>query len=364
MDKDFWAVALSLVPGIGSVLFKKLIYHFKAAESVFKASFKELMTVEGVGIKTAHAIKNFNKEDQVQERLLTTRKKDVQVLTLENESYPSNLLKIDNPPPILYVKGKLKRDDQFAIAVVGSRNPSKYGELATGLITRDLAEKGITIVSGMARGIDTISHKEALNADGRTLAVLGSGIDVIYPPENRKLFERITQKGAVLTEFPISTPPDSVNFPHRNRIISGLTLGVVIIEAGYRSGSLITAKLATRQNRMIFAVPGQIGFDRSRGTNKLIKNGAILVENANDILNEIVPKDKLYNEASKGQSKEVKLSPNAKIVIDELSEDPVPIDSIIIRTGLSVNDVSTVLLDLELRGFVKQLPGKIFIKNL
>ena len=364
MDKDFWAVALSIVPGIGSVLNKKLIDYFKTAESVFKASFKELMTVEGIGTQTALAIKNFNKGDLVQERLLTARRKDVQILTLENKSYPCNLLEIDNPPPVLYVKGELKRDDQLAVAVVGSRTPSKYGELATEWITRGLAEKGITIVSGMARGIDTISHKEALYTNGRTIAVLGNGIDVIYPPENRSIFEKITQKGAVLTEFPISTPPDSVNFPHRNRIISGLSLGVVIVEAGYRSGSLITARLAKRQGRMIFAVPGQIGFDRSKGTNKLIKDGEILVENADDILNVILPEYKSYHEARKEQSKDAELSPNAKIVIDALAEDPVPIDTIIIRTGLNVKDVSTVLLDLELRGFVKQLPGKIFLKNL
>jgi DNA processing protein len=364
LDKDFWGVALSLVPGIGSVLNKKLIDYFKTAESVFKASFKELINIEGIGGQTALAIKNFNREDQVQERLLTARREDAQVLTLENESYPSNLSKINNPPPILYVKGEVKRDDQLAVAIVGSRTPSKYGELATGWISRGLAAKGITIVSGMARGIDTISHKEALYTGGRTMAVLGSGIDVIYPPENRRLFDEIIQKGAVLTEFPSSTPPDSVNFPRRNRIISGLSLGVVIVEAGYRSGSLITARLAKGQGRKIFAVPGQIGFAGSKGTNKLIKDGAILVENADDILNVILPDYRSDKEAGKEESKEVKLSPNAKIVIDALAEDPVPIDTIIIRTGLSVNNVSTVLLDLELRGFVTQLPGKIFIKNL
>ncbi|MFA4909977.1 MAG: DNA-processing protein DprA [Desulfobacteria bacterium] len=363
MDKNFFGIALSLVPGIGCVLYKRLIDCFKNAEVVFDASFQELTNIDGIGHETALAIKNFNQGDLVENRLLMARKANARILTLEDEDYPTNLMRINNPPPMLYMKGEIKKDDHFAVAVVGSRTPSGYGELAARSISSDLAAEGITIVSGMARGIDAISHKEALFAGGRTIAVLGSGIDVIYPPENRELFNKICRNGAVVTELPVSTPPDAVNFPNRNRIISGLSLGVVIVEAGVKSGSLITAKFAVSQGKKVFAVPGQIGSVGSKGTNKLIKEGARLVESADDVMSAILPQYRDYKENRGGARKEGNLSKNAKQVMTTLTEGPLHIDTVATKSRLNVNEVSSILLNLELSGLIVQLPGKIFIRN-
>ena len=363
MDKKNFGIALSLVPGIGCVLYKRLIDGFKKAEVVFDAPFQELTSIDGIGHEIALAIKNFNQGDLVENRLFMARKANASILTLEDEDYPTNLMKINNPPPMLYMKGKIKKDDHFAVAVVGSRTPSGYGELTARSISRDLAAEGITIVSGMARGIDAISHKEALSAGGRTIAVLGSGIDVIYPPENRELFNKICRNGAVVTEFPVSTPPDAVNFPNRNRIISGLSLGVVIVEAGVKSGSLITAKFAVSQGKKVFAVPGQIGAVGSKGTNKLIKEGARLVESADDVMSAILPQYRDYKEGRRGTRKEGNLSKNAKQIMTTLTEGPLHIDTVVTRSRLNVNEVSSILLNLELSGLIVQLPGKIFTRN-
>ncbi|MFH1626070.1 MAG: DNA-processing protein DprA [Pseudomonadota bacterium] len=363
MDRGFFGVALSVVPGIGSVLYKRLIDRFKKAEAVFNVSFQELTEVDGIGPETALAIKNFNQESLVEERLLRAKMAHARVLTLEDQLYPKNLLKINNPPPVLYMKGEIIEDDELAVAVVGSRTPSRYGEWTARSISRDLAAQGLTIISGMARGIDSISHKEALSAGGRTIAVLGSGIDVIYPPENRVLFDKIIQDGAVITEFPISTLPDGVNFPRRNRIISGLSLGVVIVEAGMKSGSLITAKLAKKQARKVFAVPGQIGSMGSKGTNKLIKDGATLVENANDVIKAILPQHRDYERTGTGHGETVDLSENATLILTTLSDGPLHVDTVATRSRLNVHEVLSILLNLELGGLITQLPGKIFVKN-
>jgi DNA processing protein len=363
MDKNFFGIALSLVPGIGCVLYKRLIDYFKKAEAVFDASLQELMNIDGIGHETALAIKNFDQGDLVENWLSMAKKVNARILTLEDEDYPTNLMRINNPPPVLYMKGEIKKDDHFAAAVVGSRTPSGYGELAARSISRDLAAEGITIVSGMARGIDAISHKEALSAGGRTIAVLGSGIDVIYPPENRELFNKICRNGAVITEFPVSTPPDAVNFPNRNRIISGLSLGVVIVEAGVKSGSLITAKFAVSQGKKVFAVPGQIGSVGSRGTNKLIKEGAMLVESADDVMSAILPQYRDYKENRGGVKRGENLSETAKQILTTLTEGPLHIDTVAAKSRLNINEVSSILLNLELSGLIIQLPGKIFTIN-
>jgi len=363
MKSTFFGVALSLVPSIGSVLYKRLIDHFKRAEAVFNASIQELMEVHGVGHKTALAIKNFDQETKVEEKLLTAKTANACILTLEDEDYPANLLKINNPPSILYVKGKIKEADQFAVAVVGSRIPSEYGRQAASLISRGLASEGITIVSGMARGIDSISHREALRAGGRTIAVLGSGIDVIYPPENKGLFHEIILNGAVISELPVSTLPNGINFPNRNRIISGLSLGVVIVEAGEKSGSLITANYATNQHRKVFAIPGQIDSMGSRGTNKLIRNGTRLIEDAYDVIEVISPNYMDGKVVRRDTTKEWNLSENAKLILTTLKEGPLHIDTVATRSRLNINEVSSILLNLELDGLIKHLPGKIFMKN-
>ena len=277
-------------------------------------------------------------------------------------------MNIYDRPPFLYVRGNLNKDD-INIAIVGSRLASTYGKYITERISRELALKGLTIVSGMAWGIDSVAHRGALTAHGRTIAVLGSGLDVIYPPENKKLYADIIQNGAVISEFPLGTPPRSANFPTRNRIISGMSYGVVIVEAGEKSGSLITARLALEQGREVFAVPGSIDAAGSRGTNKLIKQGAKLIENTDDILEEILPQFErtivlkphsiANSEAIAAKSSEIFSAVDQKI-IDFISGSRVHIDDLISSTGLSSADILSALTTLELKGMVRQYPGKFF----
>ena len=365
MDADFYSVALSLVPGVGSVTFKRLIECFKSAEAVLNTSLQELKEVEGLRVKTALAIKNFNDEAVVEKRLWDAKKTGARILTLENKGYPINLFSIHNPPPVLYIKGEIRKEDRFSVAVVGSRFYSSYGEKAARSICRDLVSGGMTIISGMARGIDSFSHHEAIYNGGRTIAVLGNGIDIVYPWENRNLFDKISKNGAVITEFPVSTPPDSINFPKRNRIISGLSLGVVVVEAGIKSGSLITAGLALRQGRKVFSVPGPIGSTINRGTNKLIKDGAVLVESGHDIINTLSPQHRNTKKINIKDKNivDVDLSKNAELIISTLTKGPLHIDTIVAESGLNVHEVSSTLLSLELNNLITQLPGKVFIVN-
>ena len=286
-DWKFW-IALISVDGVGSVGFKNLVDAFGNPRNVFNASHQSLTVIPGIGRKTAANVKDFNGWQKAEEELKLLKSYDARLITYQDSLYPRGLLNIYDFPPFLYVKGSLKEDD-VNIAVVGSRTASTYGKFSTERLCRELAINGITVVSGMARGIDSAAHKGALAGKGRTIAVLGCGLDTIYPPENKELYEEIVSKGAVITEYPFGTPPSGSNFPARNRIISGISLGVVVVEANEKSGSLITAKLALEQGREVFAVPGSIDSAGSRGTHKLIKQGAILIENVHDILDEILP---------------------------------------------------------------------------
>jgi len=361
-DRFYW-LALSFVPGVGNVIYQRLLSHFKDAERVFQASREELMKVPNVRPKNIESIKGFKDWDRVKKEMELIDKRQVTLLTWGDEDYPENLRNIYDPPSILYLKGNIIEGDRLAVAVVGSRNPTEYGRLATERIGRDLARQGITVVSGMARGIDSISHKGALSGGGRTIAVLGSGIDVIYPPENKGLYQEIAVQGAVLSEFPMGTHPDGVNFPARNRIISGLSLGVVIVEATLRSGSLITANFALEQGREVFAVPGNVSSPRSRGTNMLIKKGAKLVEVSQDILEEILPQ---LATSRKGQEEKDEIPPylseDERKVFELLEKEPLHIDLITVRSGLKTNQALAILLSLELNGLNKQLAGKMFVR--
>jgi DNA processing protein len=268
---------------------------------------------------------------------------------------------IADPPPLLYVKGQLCAEDDKAVAVVGSRSASEYGRRVARDLCRGLAALGFTVISGMARGLDGAAHEATLSAGGRTIAVLGSGVDRPYPPEHEKLYHRISESGAVLSEFPMGTGPLAFNFPARNRLISGLSLGVVVVEATEKSGSLITAALALEQGREVFAVPGEVGASRSRGTHRLIRQGAKLVETAADIVEEIAPQ--LLDRARLPHLCAPRLLPQparaeARKVFDLLQERPAQIDELIERSGLSSAEVSEILLDLELQGYVRQLAGK------
>jgi DNA processing protein len=361
----FQWVALSLIPGVGSVLFKRLLDEFKTPEAVFTASSKELLRVEGIGEKVAGEIHKGPSEKKVERELRLVKEVGGTLLTLENVLYPIRLKEIYDPPPLLYLRGELKKEDDFALSIVGSRKTSPYGRWITEKISQEIVRQGITIVSGMARGIDSVAHGGAISGGGRTLAVLGCGIDVIYPPENRNLFGQIIDHGAVLSEFPMGSRPEGMHFPRRNRIISGLSMGVVVVQASADSGSLITAEYALEQGREVFAIPGNVGAEGSRGTNRLIKEGAKLVESSEDILEEIVPQWQKMKESSfKAKSPEEALPEEEKIVYRLLSDSPLHIDAIIRESPFDPGRVSSLLLNLELKGLISQWPGKCFTKKI
>lgn len=363
----YW-IALKSVAGVGNITFPALVDEFGSLPAIFAAPVSQLSEIPGISKNIAIAIAGFKDWEKVKAELELIDKNEIKIITYQDELYPVKLMNIYDRPPFLYVRGNLNKDD-INIAVVGSRLASTYGKYTTEKISRELALKGLTIVSGMARGIDSVAHRGALTAHGRTIAVLGSGLDVIYPPENKKLFTDIIQNGAVISEFPLGTPPRSANFPTRNRIISGMSYGVVIVEAGEKSGSLITARLALEQGREVFAVPGSIDSAGSRGTNKLIKQGAKLIENTDDILEEIFPQfdATIVLKPPSVSNAEVIATKPAEIlstvdqkIIGFISGDRVHIDDLISSTSLSSADILGALTTLELKDIIQQHPGKFF----
>ena len=370
MNYDFlkYWIALKSIAGVGNITFPALVDRFGSLPAIFAAPVSKLNEIPGISKNIAAGIVGFNDWGKVKAELELIDKNEIKIITYQDELYPAKLMNIYDRPPFLYVRGNLNKND-INIAVVGSRLASTYGKYTTEKISRELALKGLTIVSGMARGIDSVAHRGALTAHGRTIAVLGSGLDVIYPPENKKLFTDIIQNGAVISEFPPGTPPLSANFPTRNRIISGMSYGVVIVEAGEKSGSLITARLALEQGREVFAVPGSIDSAGSRGTNKLIKQGAKLIENIDDILEEIFPQfdgtivlkpPSVSNSGVIAAKPAEILSTVDQKIISYISGSRVHIDDLISSTGLSSADILGALTTLELKGIIQQHSGKFF----
>jgi DNA processing protein len=372
----YW-VALKWVEGVGNVGFKALLEAFGTPQKVFEAPLSMIKAVPGIGDKTAPQIKSFKDWKKVEKELEFADRTCVSIVTSQDHLYPSQLLSTYDYPAFLYVKGHLKEDD-VNVAVVGSRTASTYGKFTTERLCRELVLRGITVISGLARGIDSAAHRGALSGKGRTIAVLGCGLDVVYPPENEKLFTEISLQGALISEFPFGTPPNAPNFPARNRIISGISLGVVVVEASEKSGSLITARIALEQGREVFAVPGSIDSSGSRGTNKLIKQGAKLIENVEDILEEILPQvtrapkvvkpDQRQKQPDDQQkiltsSPDLVLKETEKTVWQVLSQKPVHIDQIITSTGLTAHEVLVILLNLELQGLIEQKPGKTYMRK-
>ncbi len=369
-DLKYW-IALKSVSGIGNLTFRALLDNFGSPSLIFNTPVSKLTGINGITKKMAVAINNFSEWDKVNQNFELLNKNKITLITYQDDDYPEKLKNIYDLPPFLYVRGSLMKDD-INIAIVGSRRATAYGKYTTERISRELAQKGVTVVSGMARGIDSAAHRGALAARGRTIAVLGSGLDVIYPPENKILFSEIIENGAVISEFPMGTPPIAANFPSRNRIISGMSYGVLVVEAGEKSGSLITARLALEQGREVFAVPGSVETPASRGTNRLIKEGAKLIENAEDILEEIIPqleKTKVLNETltseneAKLPAKEIKLTKIEKQVADFIFDKRIHVDDIIAATNLSPADVLSTLMSLELKNLVTQHPGKYFSRT-
>jgi DNA processing protein len=363
-DVFYW-LALNLTPGVGSIFIKRLLDRFKTPEAVFQAPMNELLQIEGMGGKVAREIQKGPVEKAVERELSLLKEVGGKIVTLRDDAYPKRLKDIYDPPALLYVRGELQKEDELAISIVGSRKTSPYGRWITEKISQELARHGVTVVSGMARGIDSLAHWGALSGGGRTIAVLGCGVDVIYPSENRNLFTKIIDRGAILSEFPMGSPPEGGHFPKRNRIISGLSIGVVIVQASMESGSLITASCALEQGREVFAVPGQVGAEGSRGTNQLIKEGAKLVESSEDILEEILPQWRREGEATpKGEGPERDLTEEERILYERLGETPLHIDELIRESQFDPGKVSSVLLNLELKGLVSQWPGKCFSKKM
>ncbi len=357
-------LALSTAPNVGPIRFTSLVKHFGSPEVVLSASEKELADLPDVGPVTASSIKQKVDWKLVDKQLELMEKNQVRLLTFKDEAYPENLKSIYDPPPFLFIRGQTKEEDKNAIAIVGSRAASPYGNQIAEQIGRELAKRGITIISGLAWGIDSIGHSSALEENGRTIAVFGSGLDIIYPPQNRKLAEKIVQKGAIVSEFLLGTKPEKQNFPRRNRLISGLSLGVVIIEAGAKSGALLTAQHALEQNREVFAVPGNIGAKTSEGTNRLIKEGAKLVTSVEDILEELRMNTALQKKENGRIQKDLsRLSEQEKDIYNLITNEPHHIDKIAQDTQVTTSQALSTLLSLELKGFVKQLSGKMFVRT-
>jgi len=358
-----YCLALATVPDVGPLRFRSLLGHFREAREVFQAPERKLAELPQIGPRTAQQIKRFDRWDFVEKQLSWADEIGVKFLTFDDGFYPANLKNISDTPPLLYMRGDLLPEDQKAIAVVGSRTFTSYGRKATERIVGHLAELEVTIVSGLARGIDAYAHRAALKAGGRTLAVFGCGLDRIYPSENRTLAQEILSSGAWLSEFPLGTEPLGANFPRRNRLISGLSLGVVVVEAGEKSGALLTAKEALEQNREVFAVPGDITKPTSRGTNFLIKQGAKLVTGLEDILEELKGLG-IKSEVKKAREKrQLSLSSEERKLYEALGETPFHIDKLAEAIERKTSEVSATLLGLELKGLVRQLPGKRFVRE-
>ena len=350
-------IALSLVEGLGAVTIRRLVDSFGSAAAAVEAPLGALEAVPRVGRETARRIKRAAPA-AVREEMERTEAAGFTLVTMADPSYPEALKEIYDPPPVLYVSGELRPEDRFSIAVVGARRCSHYGRIAAEALAADLARAGLTVVSGLARGIDSAAHRGALRAGGRTIAVLGSGLDRIYPPENARLATEISASGAVVSEFPPGTGPARGNFPFRNRVISGISLGVLVVEAAERSGSLITARMALDQGRPVFAVPGRIDSPASRGTNNLIAQGAAIVRSADDVFEEFPYLLGPQRDAPRKTLPD--LSENERIVLAALSEEERPIDEITDSSGFSPSIVAATLLSLELKRLVVQLPGKLF----
>ncbi len=362
-------LSLSRIPGIGSLRFQYLIEQFKDPKDIFRASTHELTEVKGIDKRTAQNIlENHDKaREQSSGDLQFLMDNKIDLVTFKDQDYPANLKNIHSFPPLLYVKGKLHEQDKLAVGIVGSRKATTYGILVAKKLAEDLASRGITVISGMARGVDSASHRGALEMNGRTIAVLGNGIDICYPSENKDLMEKISTNGAVVSEFPLKTPPQAENFPIRNRIISGLSLGVIIVEANEKSGALITADYALQQGREVFAVPGNVTAETSRGTNRLIKQGAKLVVAVEDILEEILPgveMKKTVEPIVLPKTVESNLSDPERKIMSVLSGEPMHVDMIAQNTGFTTIELPQHLLNLELLGHITQLSGKRYVKSL
>jgi len=363
-EVDFFKsyLALSLVPGVGPVTFRRLLAELGSPDAVLGASEARLQEIYGIGPKIARAIAGFDAGDKVERELEKADKIGADIVILEDARYPALLREIYTPPLVLYVKGDIDGMPELNVAVVGTRLVSEYGKKATRYLVNGLAAAGCGIVSGLARGIDSEAHKAALKAGGRTYAVLGCGIDAIYPPENRKLYDSVAASGALISEFPIGTGPEGKNFPRRNRIISGLSQATVVVEAPRQSGATITAAHALEQNRAVFAVPGNIFTEGAMGTNALIARGAYVASSPIDILEVIAP-EKVKTTGVEKKAKPppgMELDEREQAVLDVIGEDRPHIDEIGQALGMDAAALAQLMTVMEIKGIVIRYPGKFF----
>ncbi len=360
MENKKYCLGLSSFSKFGPAKFKKLNKHFQNFKEAFLASQEELIRA-GIESNIVDEFISFRNELDLNKLIEITEKENIKIITLQDKNYPKLLSEIHNPPPIIYYKGNIDLNNDFLLSIVGTRKYSQYGKQAASEISLELAKNKITIVSGMALGIDSISHHSCLEAGGKTIAVLGSGLDYqsIYPSSNRGLAEKIIDfGGAIISEFPPGTKPLKYHFPQRNRIISGLSLGTIVIEAGIKSGSLITAYLALEQNREVFALPGSIYSPNSAGTNKLIKQGARPITSIQDILDTLN-----FNEIAKEIKPKKIIGENdiEQKIIDNLSYEAIHIDEIARLTKLDTSTINSTLIIMEMKGMVKNLGGMQYV---
>ena len=355
-DKRYW-IGFNLIKGIGAVRMQALIQHFGDLEVAWKAAPADLAEA-GLGAKVIERVIQAREEVDLGKLWEKIESQGIKILTWQDEAYPGRLKEIDQPPPVLYIRGEYLPEDLFAVAIVGTRRVTAYGRQITEEISSFLAANGITVISGLARGVDAIAHQSTLKAGGRTIAVLGCGVDKIYPPEHRGLAEQMMERGAIISDYALGTPPDASNFPPRNRIISGLSLAVVVVEAGETSGALITAEFAAEQGREVFAVPGSILAPQSKGTNKLIQKGALPLLSMDDLMQAL---DLTRVGEQKAARKVIPADETEARLMNVLGSEPLHVDEIRNQAELPIEKVSATLALMELKGMVRQVGGMNYV---
>ena len=358
MDQKAYWIAFNKVAGIGPARLDMLMKACGSVEAAWKASIRQLKEA-GLDKRSLESLLEARRTIDPQAELARVQGADIQVLTWDDAHYPANLRLTDAPPPVLYVRGELLPSDEWAVALVGTRRASAYGREVAHTVATDLATAGVTVVSGLALGVDTVAHKAALEAGGRTIAVLGSGVDQLYPPQNRGLALKIAQQGAVISEYPLGVRPEASNFPPRNRIISGLSRGIVVVEASQRSGALITANFAAEQGRDVFAVPGSILHPGSAGCNMLIQNGATPLLTSNDVLEQL---NLIHIHELQSVRAVTPTDPLEEQLLAHLTREPSAIDEIVRNSQMSSAQVSSLLTMMELKGLVRQVGAASYVR--
>ncbi len=359
-DEKKITVALNTVPGFRAALFHRSLSRFSSAAGILKAGKESLTSVPGVGKAVAEAVASLEAEEAWQREREKAGEWGVDIVTFFDEGYPDILRQIHDPPPVLYLRGSITAADAHSLAIVGSRAATVYGKATAERFARALAGRGVTVVSGLARGIDSNAHRGALEGGGRTIAVLGSGMDRLYPPENSRLAAEIASSGAVVTEFPFGSGPEKRHFPMRNRTISGLSMGLIVVEAAVRSGALITAHLAMEQGREVFAVPGNVSSSRSDGPNGLIRDGACLVRNIDDVFEELPYLAHRGRATSDGLAA---LTDDERVILDRLGHEPLTVDEVIRQSPVPSSRTVSILTALEVKGLIRQHAGRRFVRH-